>query len=415
MRKGSSLTVTDLFCGAGGSTTGAIQAGADVRLAINHWPRALETHNTNYPAIDHALTDISQADPRHYPSTTILIASPECTNHSLAKGKKRFHRDATLWEPAVPPDPAEERSRCTMWDPLRFAEVHDYQIIILENVIDACSWRMWDAWLQAWQSLNYTWEIVSFNSMFASPTPQSRDRLYAVFWKKGNPAPKLRLTPLAHCPKCDKKVTAMQVWKKPARRFGKYRQQYVYCCSICATKIIPDYTPAASAIDWSLPAPRIGDRAKPLREKTMQRIADGLKKFSKSPFILDHIGEYRQRSINVPLPTIVGGGNHHSLVTPPAWLLSYYQHGQLVPVNQAVPTITTLDRHALVTGKSTGPLTVEDCGFRMLVPKEIQAAMAFPQDYIVTGTRREQIKQLGNAVTPPVIKMLMERCLASLS
>ena len=39
------ITVTDMFCGAGGSTTGATQAGASVRLAINHWARAVETHN----------------------------------------------------------------------------------------------------------------------------------------------------------------------------------------------------------------------------------------------------------------------------------------------------------------------------------------------------------------------------------
>src|SRR5574340_480995 len=74
----SSVTVTDLFCGAGGSTTGAMQAGAEVRLAVNHWSRALETHQTNYPHVEHVLTDISQADPRRYPSTTVLLASPEC-------------------------------------------------------------------------------------------------------------------------------------------------------------------------------------------------------------------------------------------------------------------------------------------------------------------------------------------------
>jgi DNA (cytosine-5)-methyltransferase 1 len=152
------ITVTDMFCGAGGSTTGAAQAGAEVRLAMNHWPRAIETHNTNYPAIDHALADISQADPRYYPRTTMLVASPECTNHSLAKGKTRVDQQgqqATLWGSAKQPDPSDERSRCTMWDPLRFAECHDYQIVILENVVDARSWRMWNAWLHAWQCLDY--------------------------------------------------------------------------------------------------------------------------------------------------------------------------------------------------------------------------------------------------------------------
>ena len=42
------LTLTDLFCGAGGSSTGAIAApGIEVRVASNHWQLAVETHNTN--------------------------------------------------------------------------------------------------------------------------------------------------------------------------------------------------------------------------------------------------------------------------------------------------------------------------------------------------------------------------------
>ncbi|MGH2478150.1 MAG: YopX family protein [Ktedonobacteraceae bacterium] len=56
----------------------------------------------------------------------------------------------------------------------------------------------------------------------------------------------------------------------------------------------------------------------------------------------------------------------------------------------------------------------EDCGFRMLEPHEIKAAMAFPASYIITGTRRERVKQAGNAVTPPVMELLMRRCMASL-
>ena len=94
--------------------------------------------------------------------------------------------------------------------------------------------------------------------------------------------------------------------------------------------------------------------------------------------------------------------------------MTYYKHGQFVPLEHAIPTVTTLERHALVT--SAQPTThIEDCGFRMLAPQEVQAAMAFPPDYILTGTRREQVKQLGNAVTPPVMRVLVERVLASLS
>jgi DNA (cytosine-5)-methyltransferase 1 len=137
------------------------------------------------------------------------------------------------------------------------------------------------------------------------------------------------------------------------------------------------------------------------------------------PFLLDHLGEYRPRAITQPCSTMCASGNHHSLVVPPAWLMTYYRHGAMAPVQASVPTVTTLERHALVTSEGVtsdkDQIAVEDCGFRMLVPKEIQAAMAFPADYVVTGTRREQVKQLGNAVTPPVMQLLMQRVIASLA
>jgi DNA (cytosine-5)-methyltransferase 1 len=182
----SFLTVTDQFCGAGGSSIGAVAAGLELRLALNHWSLAIETHNSNFPDAIHDCTDISACNPHRYPATDILITSPECTNHSLAKGKKRkMQRQMDLFG-TVKLDPAEERSRATMWDVPRFAEYHRYNIIIVENVVDARYWVMWDAWLHAMQLLGYEHKVVYFNSMFAYPTPQSRDRMYVVFWKKGN-------------------------------------------------------------------------------------------------------------------------------------------------------------------------------------------------------------------------------------
>lgn len=483
------ITVTDMFCGAGGSTTGATAAGAIVKLAINHWARAIETHNTNYPNTKHALTDLHKASPRRFPHTDILVASPECTSHTIAKGRKRTGQgQLELWDEG--PDlaaEAEERSRCTMWTPLDWAEYHNYQAIILENVVDAHLWRPFSAWLHAWKSLDYDFELVYLNSMHAHPTPQSRDRMYFVAWKRGNNKPDLKITPLAYCERCAKNVDAVQSWKNPARRYGKYKQQYVYCCPHCAREVVPYYYAAANAIDWTLPVQRIGDRVKPLKPKTLERIEYGLQKFAYrpqaftvqvnkttnrarsvedtfptqtgdnglalvapppfiinlnhseprpvdveslpystrtaydsdglviSPFIMDHLGEYRPRDITSPMSTICAGGNHQSLITPPAqsWLMTYYNNGQLVSTDQAVPTVTTLERHALITNDAP-TVAIEDCGFRMLVPAEIQAAMAFPNDYIITGTRREQVKQLGNAVTPPAMKLLMERVLASL-
>lgn len=47
-KRPSALTVTDQFCGAGGSSQGALEAGAEVRLALNHWDRACETYAANH-------------------------------------------------------------------------------------------------------------------------------------------------------------------------------------------------------------------------------------------------------------------------------------------------------------------------------------------------------------------------------
>jgi len=138
-RKNSYITVTDQFCGAGGSSQGVrmlanqLGGGLEVKLALNHWKLAIETHNTNFPDTMHDCTDVSAADPKRYFSTDILITSPECTNHSLAKGQRQVRKQIELFESGKI-DPAAERSRATMWDVPRFAEYHRYRIIITENV-----------------------------------------------------------------------------------------------------------------------------------------------------------------------------------------------------------------------------------------------------------------------------------------
>lgn len=116
--KKSYITVTDQFCGAGGSSQGVRLAaqkykGIEVALALNHWELAIKTHNENFPETIHECTDISACDPRRYPSTDILITSPECTNHSLAKGKKKVKETLELFASGKL-DPQAERSRATM-------------------------------------------------------------------------------------------------------------------------------------------------------------------------------------------------------------------------------------------------------------------------------------------------------------
>jgi DNA (cytosine-5)-methyltransferase 1 len=83
-------------------------------------------------------------------------------------------------------------------------------------------------------------------------------------------------------------------------------------------------------------------------------------------------------------------------------------------MEEPVGTLTGSDRVALIAN-ALESLTVDDLTFRMFTPPEIGKAMAFPGTYIVKGTKRETVRQYGNAVTPPVMKMLMDRCIATLS
>lgn len=282
------LTLTDLFCGAGGSSTGAsFVSGVAVRMAANHWQLAVDTHNRNHPEADHSCADLSQVDPRYFPRTDLLWASPECTNHSQAKGRKRISDQVDLLEKPLP-DEAAERSRATMWDVVRFTEHHRYQAVLVENVVDAYHWPPFRAWLMAMDSLGYEHQLVFLNSMHAQhgglPAPQSRDRMYVVFHRKGNRRPDLHAyqRPKAWCPTCQQVVLAMQAWKTPDKQHGRYRQQYVYRCpsTVCRNAIVePAWLPASAAIDWALPGQRIGDRKKPLADKTRRRIAAGIARY----------------------------------------------------------------------------------------------------------------------------------------
>ncbi len=469
----TSLTLTDMFCGAGGSSTGATQVpGVEVAIAMNHWARAIETHNTNHPDALHIEKDISQYDPRKIATTDILWASPSCTNHSVAKGRKRVTHQGMLFGGET--DEAADRSRATMWDVVRYAEEHDYKLIFTENVVDAARWLFFDQWLGCMHALGYQHHIVYMNSMHAQlgglPAPQSRDRMYVVFWKKGNPAPNFdRLRPKAHCPEHGV-IDALQVFKK-AERWGRYRAQYTFRCpnTSCRNHVVePGWLPAADAIDWSIEGQRIGDRTKPLSPKTMARIQAGLDKFGRAPLQVQAQGNTydsaatgrggyyrvwttdealraqtgsiehgvamppliinnvsgsdasRAATIHSPLRTLVGGGLHEPLLMP------YYGSSKPQRVTAPIGTLTTVDRYAMITLRGENapkdvydpmdtfaasgthhavmgvrPPALDDCTFRMLEPHEIMAGMAFPKTYIMTGNKREQVKQSGNAVTPP--------------
>ncbi|GIF02340.1 DNA cytosine methyltransferase [Paractinoplanes rishiriensis] len=288
------LTVADYFCGAGGSSTGMHQVpGVRVVMASNHWQLAVDTHAANFPDADHDREDITRIDPRRHPTTDIGWFSPECTNWSVAKGRKvdydgkPVQLDMFATEDDEPlPDEAAVRSRMLMQDVPRFTEVHRYRAVIVENVTDVLKWAYLDEWLRRMRLLGYAHRIVILNSAFAGalgdPAPQLRDRVYFVFWRENGQVPDFAkwTRPRAWCPACGD-VRAVYVDKRPGvRRTMRYGQQYTYRCPAAACRgrqVAPYVLPAAAVLDWSLPGVVIGDRLKP---KTRARIAAGLARWS---------------------------------------------------------------------------------------------------------------------------------------
>lgn len=303
------ITVTDIFAGAGGSSSGAASVpGVEIVLAANHWQLAVDVHQANHQNTEHACVDLHLEDPRNFPRTDVLWASPECTKWSIANSKakalsREMGGDPTLFDdvPAELESGDEDeatRSRLLMFDVLRFIEHHNYRAVIVENVVDIATQakyaRAWEAWRLGLRKLGYAFRVVSLNSMhaqtFGLPAPQSRDRLYIVAWPETEKAPDVDavLRPKAHCPRCEKVVEARQAWKN-GRTVGRYRAQYVYVCNACSTVVEPAWLPASHAIDWTIQGQRIGDRDKPLSDKTMARIREGLRRYGHE-FIIEAAG-----------------------------------------------------------------------------------------------------------------------------
>lgn len=367
-----SLSVTDLFCGAGGSSLGAAYAGLRLRMAANHWPKAIEVHQTNFPDAAHDCADISQVDPRRYPRTDLLLASPECTNHSSAKGVSRKRQDPSLFDS---PDLGAERSRATMWDVHRFVEVHRYDAVIVENVVDAHRWVYWPSWWQAWDDAGYDARVVSLNSAHTGEVPQWRDRIYVVAWRRGIPEPDLELRPPSWCSACEKVVEGRQAWR-PNRTVGKWRQQYDYVCRDCHGVVDPPAPPAASIIDWSDLGQRIGDRARPLAAKTLARIEAAIERYGAA--LVAAAGNTYERPgseyvrawpFTGPIPAQTTT-NQHAVVTPP-FLFQTGHGGRAHTLDQPHPTVCANDdRLSLIVplrrnGKahpSTGPIPTVAAG-----------------------------------------------------
>ncbi len=404
-------TLSDAFCGCGGSSSGAERAGAIIQLGINHNVDSLTTHQYNFPFAQHRIEDITELSPYDPPHPLMSWWSPECKFHSPSRGKKLKGLDQpVLWE-CGELDEIAERSRMCMDQVWRWAEAKvelgvPYQIIFVENVVEVHHWHGFDRWLRKLISLGYDYRELNLNSLCFG-VPQSRDRVYFVFWRKRNCAPKLDFLPQGYCRRCAKVVDCLQLWKNQFKRWGKYRVQYTYNCEYCLREVHPFHVPAASIINWQKPATKIGERTKPLADSTMERIQKGIERFSDFPFVLETChnqtsGAYirsvlspcftqttaQSMGIAIPdeiqakkawlhasMPFMVAHGNPDSAYThsdvaplslhpagpdkaqlfpdgtapsrPHPFLVSYYSNGKAYPPSQPLCTVSTRDRNGL--------------------------------------------------------------------
>ncbi len=278
--------VVDLFAGGGGASVGLEAAlGRPVDIAINHSPVALAVHTANHPRTEHYTEDVWRVDPlavTHGRPVAVLWGSPDCRHFSNAKGD-------------VPRSP---KVRSLAWVICRWAKAVRPSVIFCENVPEFQKWGPLDrstkkpikaragqtfrAWVKRLTDLGYRvdWKVLDACEHGA---PTRRKRLFIVARCDGGPI------------------------RWPSATHGK--------------GLLPLHT-AAECIDWSLPSRSIFDRDKPLAEKTMWRIFEGLKRFvfnHPNPFIVkvNHGGrEARCESIESPLSTVTAQRRGHALVIP---------------------------------------------------------------------------------------------------
>ncbi|MDM4768652.1 DNA cytosine methyltransferase [Solimonas sp. SE-A11] len=177
------MKVIDMFSGAGGLTTGAIQAGAKVVWAANHNQDAVYYYKANHPGVPCVKQDLHQADWSQIPSHDALLAAPACTGHTPARGKDRPHHD---------------KDRSTAWAVVSCAEYHRQEIVVGENVPAFLAWELYPAWEYSMQKLGYCVEphIVDCADL---GIPQHRVRLILVCTRSKAPL-KLKLPQRPHQP-----------------------------------------------------------------------------------------------------------------------------------------------------------------------------------------------------------------------
>ncbi|WP_404654007.1 DNA cytosine methyltransferase [Raoultella terrigena] len=344
--------IVDNFAGGGGASTGIeLATGRCVDIAINHDPNAVAMHTTNHPDTLHYCESVYSVRPKVATAgrpVGLAWLSPDCRHFSKAKGAK----------------PVEKAIRGLAWIALRWGLDVEPRVMILENVGEFKTWgpllaaemrpdpeRVGEtfqafvsmlttgispehpALVECCEFLNIPLDsedaarlvkglgyVVEFRELRACDygAPTIRKRFFMVMRRDGQPI----------------------VW--PEATHGDPKS-----AAVQSGKIAPWRT-AAECIDWSIPAPSIFERKKPLAENTLKRIARGIQRFvidSDKPFIVkcNHTttrGKYdcfRGQSLDDPLQTIT---KTHGFAVAVPHLTKFRTGATGQPVTEPVPTVT---------------------------------------------------------------------------
>lgn len=161
------IRAIDLFSCAGGSSWGAKAAGVSIIAGFDQWELAGKVYKTNFPKARFYLGKLEKAQVRKLAKELgkidLILASPECTNHSVAKGKKR----------------RSEKSRETAFQVIRFARAFKSRWVVIENVTSMKRWRHYKKFKSQLEGLGYHVREEVLNSSDFK-VPQQRRRLFLI-------------------------------------------------------------------------------------------------------------------------------------------------------------------------------------------------------------------------------------------
>lgn len=339
------LLYVDLFCGAGGTSTGVELAKlhgrkcAHVIACVNHDPNAILSHAANHPETVHFTEDIrtlameplkkivDDARSQHPTAKVVLWASLECTNFSKAKGGM----------------PRDADSRTLANHLFRYIDTINPDYIQIENVEEFMSWGECDEnghpisklsgtdyvrWCNKVQSYGYTYDYKILNAAdYGAYT--SRKRFFGQFAKLGLP----------------------HAFPIPTYSKDGEEENTLFSCGL------HKYKPVKEVLDLNDDGESIFCRKKPLVEKTLERIYAGLIKFvagGKDAFLvkynsMNQRGKYIPPSVDEPCPTVAT--QNRLGVAKCQFLDNQYGNGTPSSIDTPSTVIVNNPKQSLVTCK----------------------------------------------------------------